>query len=232
MGIVYILMALAIALSITTVSFQNKGYLGVKFLLKALASFSFMAMGLAAVSMLPRIENWHVCVLAALLCGLMGDVFLSTRGIVKSEYVEPLLLAGMLFFLIGHIIYIIVFLSLAKSFIAWLAVFLAVIPIIIFLLIKRGAMSPSKAKLPVLVYSFIIGGMFLVALNYILKTRASAQAVIIFVGAILFMLSDLLLGFYNFGNFEKDSLKGHVVAFVYLPTYYIAQTLFALSMVI
>lgn len=228
---VYMLMALTIALSITTVSFQNKGYLGVKFLLKALSSFGFMAMGLAAIALLPKVENLHICILAALLFGLLGDFFLSLRGIAKTEYVEPILLAGMLFFLLGHIIYVIVFLALAGGFIPWLAPLLLVIPLLVFLLMRTGAISPTMAKTPILIYSFIIGAMFVSALNFLLKIPGP-RSTAVFIGSILFMLSDLLLGFYNYGKFEKDSLKGNVVAFIYLPAYYIAQTLFVLSMVL
>jgi uncharacterized membrane protein YhhN len=228
---VYVLMAMTIALSITTVSFQNKGLLGVKFLLKALASFSFMAMGLAALALLEKVEPLHICIVAALLFGMLGDFFLSLRGIAKKEYVEPILLAGMLFFLIGHVIYIIVFLTLAKGFIVWLAAFLFVVPLGVYMLLKSGKISPDMPKPPILIYSLIIGAMFITALNFLLKAR-SAAAVVVFVGSILFMLSDLLLGFYNYGKFEKDSPKGNFIAFIYLPAYYVAQTLYVLSMVI
>lgn len=232
MIIVYVLMALTIVLSIITVTLQTKAYLGMKFLIKSLASFSFMAMALAAIALLPKVEIWHICVIAALLFGLMGDIFLGTKGIVREEYIEPLLLAGLLFFLVGHIIYIIVFMTIINSYVIYLFAIVIVFPLIIYVLMKKNFIEPKKATLPIIMYSSIIALMFVAALNFIIATKGSTKGVLVFVGAVLFTLSDLLLVFYNFRDFGNNLLIKNTIAFVYMPTYYVAQTLFVLAMVL
>lgn len=232
MIIVYLLMALTIVLSLITVTLQTKEFLGMKFLIKALASFSFMAMSLAAIALLPKIEIWHICIIVGLLFGLMGDIFLGVKGIVKEEYIEPLFLAGLLFFLVGHIIYIIVFFSIASSYVWQLFAILVLFPIIMFVLIKKKAIQPGKASFPMIIYAGIIALMFVGALNYIIISKGTTKGIMIFVGAMLFTLSDLLLAFYNFKDFGNNLLLKNTIAFTYMPAYFTAQTFFVLAMVL
>lgn len=233
MTVIFIFMALTIVLSIITVILQTKGHFGKKFVIKAIASFCFMIMGFTALTFVDKILTWHIGVLAGLLFGLMGDVFLATKGIVKGEYLQPMLLAGLLFFLTGHLVYIVVFLSLAGGFVYPLIAVLALLPTIVFILIKTKVIQPKpKAAIaPIMLYAVVIGLMLVSALNYIVLTKASTQGIIILIGAILFTLSDLLLGMYNFGNLDNRISLKNTIAFIYMPAYYIAQTLFALSII-
>lgn len=226
MIIIYILMALAISLSIVTVIIQTKGIIEIKFLIKSIASFCFLAMGIVAVWLADNLEIWHIAIVVALLCGLMGDIFLATDGLVKKEYLEPLLLVGLLFFLIGHVIYIIVYFSIADSFNLLFLIIVGIFPLIMFGIIKTKFMEPKKAILPIIIYSAIIGLMVATATNLFVGSSFSKQSTLIFIGALLFTCSDLLLAFYNFGNRKKCN----ILAYIYMPAYYIAQTLFVLAM--
>lgn len=230
---VYVLMAVTAILSIITVILQTKGRFGLKFLIKGLASFAFMAMGFVALTIVDNIEIWQIGIILGLLFGLMGDVFLCTNGVVKDEYVQPLLLAGLLFFLTGHIIYIVVFLSLTGSFVYWLFAITVILLVVVSSLINTKVIQPKpkQAVVPIMIYTLIIGLMLSSAINYIIATNASTKSIIILIGAILFTLSDLLLGIYNFGNLDNKPAKKNIIAFIYMPAYYIAQTLFVLSII-
>lgn len=230
MVLVYFIMAVTIILSFVTVYTQTKGYMGTRFLLKILSSFSFMIMAFVAIAVVGKVELWHILILTGLLFGLLGDVFLGTKGIVTERYIEPLLLFGLIFFLIGHIFYIYVFITIAQSFLLWLLILIIVLPIVVFGMIKIGVMNPKRATIPIYFYSLIIGLMLISAINYIVTTTFTAKSIVIIIGALLFTLSDLLLGIYNFGNI-KEKTKARV-AFVYMPSYFIAQTLFALTIAV
>ncbi len=229
----FIFMAITIALAIATAYVQEKGLFGIKFLIKSLASFSFMIMGFIALFIARRVEVWHIGIMIGLLFGLMGDVFLATNGIVEERLMLPLQLGGVLFFLLGHIAYIVTFQSMIANFNLWFLLIFIAFPIIIYTLIKRGIIPcrPKKAIVPMIAYAIIIGAMFAWAINLLVDSQFSTQGIIIFIGAFLFTLSDMLLTFYYFCDFDGKKRRKNIIAFIYMPAYYIAQTLFALAII-
>lgn len=226
----YFFCALAVVLSIVTIIMQNKGLFGVKFLVKSLASFSFLTAGLIALLSPDTINKWQILIVVGLAFGLMGDIFLATKRVVKDELVDVLLLAGLIFFALGHVIYIAVFIILSGSYIYPLFALIAIFPIIMFLMIKKGAIAPGRAKIPILAYTVVIGVMLTLALSYMITSDFSVRGIVFFCAAVLFMASDTLLGFYNFG---KEGVRfSDTISAIYMPFYYIAQALFAISIIL
>lgn len=227
---IYVFMGITIAFSIATAYAQEKGVFGIRFLIKCLASSSFMIMGFLALYKVKRIDVWQIGVIIGLLAGLIGDVFHATNGIVETKFTNPLQLSGVVFFWISHLIYVMAFNTLFRNFNSWFFIIIAGIPVIVYILIiKKKIPCHPQAIVPMLFYALIIALMLAIASNILLESKASTQGVIIFVGALLFVLSDLLLGFYYFFDFKDNKKEKSIVAFIYMPVYYIAHTLFALS---
>lgn len=231
MRYLFFIMAVTILLSFLTVTLQVKQFHAFRFISKCVASLGFMTMGILALSLQKTLETWHFAVIAALLLGLMGDVFLGTKDLIKEKHKDPLMLSGLLFFLFGHIVFIIVFFILAGDFFYWMISLLVIFPIAIFTLIKLKIINPKNAVVPILAYSLIIGAMAVFSLNYFIVSSGSARGIVVFIGALLFCLSDTLLTFFNFREFKQEKSK-YILSYIYLPAYYTAQTLFVLAMVL
>lgn len=228
-GFLYVLTAITVFLAGLTVFVQCKGLFGIKFLVKSLTSFGFLTIGLVAFFYLDHVEKWHIIMAIGLALGLMGDVFLASKGVVEDRYVEPLLLAGLVFFLLGHVAYISVFVILSEAFSYFTLIPVVACPILMFILMQLGVIIVKKEKIPILVYSAVLGLMLGQAVNYAVENTFSTRSTFFFVAAILFLFSDFMLTLFNFG---KPKLKGSsLVTSFYMPSYYIAQCLFALAII-
>lgn len=154
-------------------------------------------------------------VIAALLFGWLGDVFL----IVKSKPVFFLL--GVCAFALGHICYISAMLSMYRS--PLRAVYI-LIPIalcviwMIFVRIKLLPYAPKSLRIPGFVYALLLSGTCLTALYRFLPTGKDFY-LIAFIGGLFFMLSDTLL---TGQQYRKELKHGN---FYVMATYIFAQAL-------
>lgn len=224
---IYIVSALTIALSFALVALENKEQFAIKFALKAVASLGFVTVGILAIVNAEYFQNWHIFVLTALIVGMLGDIFLSTGNICpKGKDLDILNLAGMMFFLTGHIIYIFWLAKFVEGFNWWLVIIPIVLPIVVAILAKLKVLNTGKATVPAIAYSAVIGAMLACAINaYISPTLQGLDiGKLILCGGILFSISDSFLAYYNFGNKPHIALK-----YIYMPSYYIAQILFAFT---
>lgn len=224
---IYLIAALTTALSLALVVLENKEQFAIKFVLKAVASLGFVMVGILAILNAEYFQNWHMFVLAALIVGMLGDIFLSTGNICKQgKDLDILNLVGMIFFLTGHIIYIFWLAKFVESFNWWLIIIPIILPFIVAMLVKFNVIKTGKATIPSIIYSAVIGLMLACAINAYMSSTLQALTIgkLILCGGILFSLSDSLLAYYNFGNKPHIALK-----YVYMPSYYIAQILFALT---
>ncbi|MGH8530453.1 MAG: lysoplasmalogenase [Nevskiales bacterium] len=150
---------------------------------------------------------------AGLLFSLLGDVFLMLR---RERF-----LAGLISFLLAHLLYITAFLqdmSPADGPLWLWGAFLLYAAGGLYLLLPRvGAL-----KLPVAAYTLALNVMAVLACSrlLVLETQAATYAAI---GAVLFLLSDSILSWNKF-------VKPFAVAeLLLLSTYFAGQTLIALS---
>lgn len=222
---IYICAALSVALSFIIVYLENHNVLAVKYALKAVASLCFVLTGIFAVINADVFQPWQMLVLIALILGMLGDIFLSSNNVVpEGKALDTLNLSGLLFFLVGHIIYIVWLLQYAKSFNYYLLFIVAAVPLIMFLLVRLKVLNPGKATIPCLAYAAIIGLMLASAINFYLDIGAFEISKLVLSGGVLFCVSDSCLAYFNFGGGKNPLLK-----YVYMPTYYVAQCLFALA---
>ena len=151
-------------------------------------------------------------IIAGLICSMFGDIFLMLR---KQQFI-----AGLLSFLVAHIIYCVAFYQQLTTPLPWLSLIPLVLPAIIFYGYLYNGLA--ELKLPVLVYVSAIVIMAFLSLAVYLASGSSA-ALAAFIGAVVFMISDATLAF------DKFKLSFHHAQRVILLTYYTAQWLIAWS---
>ncbi len=159
--------------------------------------------------------GYSLGIIAGLIFSLAGDIALMFKS-------SRAFLSGLVFFLIAHVIYSIVF-TVHSGFVPsdwnW-ALILMLLAILIYGYLYSGL---GNMKLPVLVYVLVISFMMHRALSTLSGSFFNlAQAVAIVLGAALFYLSDLILAINKF----KRPLKYNRLS---LAFYYAGQLLIALS---
>jgi uncharacterized membrane protein YhhN len=156
-----------------------------------------------------NIYMWFI--LGGLACGLFGDVFMM--------FPDRLFLAGMISFLIGHILYIGAFMTDIHFAITWWPLLIIPLGLIIYIPLHRFL---GRMRLPVIIYMIVIMAMAVVAIERwtTLNTVASLAAA---TGAIIFIISDSVLA-YDF--FRKPFRNAQAIM---LSSYWLAQWLIAMS---
>ncbi|TFG21912.1 MAG: lysoplasmalogenase [Promethearchaeota archaeon] len=163
--------------------------------------------------------NWLIVI--ALIFGYLGDIFLMFN---KEEF----FVFGLGSFLLGHIFYIIAFLlSISNIMMFPIWTILLVLPslFVVFYVIKRTLGKLGEVKVPTYIY---IGVIFFMGFCAILRFASFdlTSAIIVWLGANLFMLSD---GMIALNKFDKDIPKGEI--YIKL-TYVLAQFFIILGVLI
>lgn len=157
------------------------------------------------------VENrtYAILIVMGLALGLMGDVAI----VIK-------LIAGILFFGIGHCCYIAAILHVSTNVLWSIPIFIILYTLILIYYIK-SRMTLGKLLIPVFIYSLIITVMFSLAAT--IPFSVSEGGVLLFLGAALFTLSDIMFAYKKFCNFttKLDAIS--------LGCYYIGQSFFAVS---
>lgn len=161
------------------------------FVLKPLTTL--LIIGIAATG--PLDHDYTRYVLLALALSLLGDVFLMFGDGARTS--DRAFIAGLASFLLAHIAFVIAFVQglQAPDLPSWLAVIVFLAAGYLFVMLPRaGAM-----KLPVLLYTLVLAAMVFAsaARHESIGDDASLRALL---GALLFMVSDSLLGWRRFGS--------------------------------
>lgn len=189
-------------------------YLRGNTLLKCVFKPATMVCIIAITYLQPDAEpNYYkIAILIGLGLSLIGDIFLI--------FDRKLFLPGLVAFLLAHCAYVTAFYqtpTLPNSLYSAL-IFLAVFAVFIRILwFSLGAM-----KIPVIVYALVICAMGRFAMNRWLNI-GDMETLLAFVGAVVFVVSDILLGY---DRFKKPIAYKDIYI---LGTYFLAQWLIALS---
>ncbi len=134
-------------------------------------------------------------VLVALALSLCGDVFLMFGDGARAS--DRAFIAGLVSFLLAHVAFVVAFAQGlgAPALPGWLAAVVFYAVAMLFVLLPRA----GALKLPVLVYCLVLAAMVFAAAarHASLGDADSLRAVL---GALLFLLSDSLLGWRRFGS--------------------------------
>jgi len=195
---------------------QAKGRQRVHYVAKPLATaLIIIVAALAATSATtgsPVPAIYKTLILAGLLCSLLGDIALM--------FPEKWFTAGLVAFLAAQVLYVLAFKPAAGHPVS----VMTFLPFIFFGLLMFFLLAPGLGpmKLPVLVYMGAITAMAgFAASRYV--DLGGTRALLAFIGAVLFLISDSVLAYDRFG--KKFSLARILV----LATYFPAQLLIALS---
>ena len=197
---------------------ENKEKYVAAVVLKGLASLCFVIVGAMAG------DGSHLAklVLAGLILGCVADVLLNLRWVFKEKG-KLFFLVGILVFLSGHIVYLAAILPMAQS---WVICF--VIGIILTAGLMKWIFTKITAEKAFKIFGvFYIGAIVLmncVAISN-LVTVPSAFTALFAAGAVLFLISDIVLILNTFGPESKFSLR-----ITNLSLYYLGQLLIALSL--
>ena len=197
---------------------ENKEKYVAAVVLKGLASLCFVIVG----AMTGDGSHLAKLVLAGLILGCVADVLLNLRWVFKEKG-KLIFLVGILVFLSGHIVYLAAILPMAQS---WVICF--VIGIILTAGLMKWIFMKITAEKAFKIFGvFYIGSIVLmncVAISNLI-TVPSAFTALFAAGAVLFLISDIVLILNTFGPESKFSLR-----ITNLSLYYLGQLLIALSL--
>lgn len=152
---------------------------------------------------------YKVLIIAGLLFSMAGDTLLMPPW---NRFV-----AGLIAFLVAHLFYIVAFASQITTMVWWPLILVAIYGVVIYVFL---APSLDKMKAPVLAYIIVILVMAWLGWVYWLQAR-DLSALLAFVGAIFFVVSDSILATNRF------RMQFKVGRLLNLASYFIAQWLIA-----
>lgn len=218
----YVLLAIGITATIVFLVLRvKKGGIAALYA-KAIASCCFIATALAAMNRNRVFLEFGTLILAGLILGMLGDIWLDLKWIYLQDK-DSYLYAGFISFLLGHVCFITAIFRSApwNSFSIIMSIVLAlVIGLIAILMEKPLKMKYGSFKLIVFLYSCTLALTMTASMMtaYITKFKLSAW-IVMSVGALLFLLSDLVLSGMYFG--ENKNTKGNII--LNHTLYYAAQ---------
>ena len=196
---------------------KKENYMGAV-ILKGLASLCFVLVGVMAGNggQLAKL------IVTGLLLGCVADVLLNLRWVFPKKG-QLIFLVGILVFLGGHVVYLAAILPMADN---WAVC--VVVGVVLTALLMKWIFSKITAKKAFKIFGvFYLGAIML--LNCVavsnLMTAPSAFTGLFAAGALLFLISDIVLILNTFGPKSKFSLR-----VTNLSLYYIGQLLIAWSM--
>lgn len=205
---------------------------------KACASVSFIAVACAAVfdrlsDPSPIVINhtfnrWSLFVILGLVCGLLGDVWLDFKY-AFIEKSDKFTFGGFAFFLAGHLLYLVAIYN-TMSF-SLISVYIAIALAAIFALFtvfgeRKLGLKLGKFKAISAVYLAILAYFTVIAGGAAVQSSFAKGPVLMFVGALFFLISDFILSGTYFG--ENKNTKAYVLwnhIFYYAAQFLIASSL-------
>ena len=214
----YVLIPLCLVFAGLFLYVENQGKYVAAVVLKGLASLCFVILGLLAS------PGTHMAklIVTGLVLGCVADVMLNLRWVFKEKG-QLIFLVGILIFLSGHLFYLAAILPMCASKLACILIGMVLTALLMVWIFKR--ITAKKA--------FKIFGVFYIGAIMILNCVAvgnlisapSAFTGVFAAGAVLFLLSDIVLILNTFGSESKISLR-----ITNIGLYYIGQLLIALSL--
>ncbi len=230
--VTYILLALGVISLVFFLILRDKNGSPLATVIKTLTSLFFIATAFAALGENNTVTYDRIIVPAALIImglvlGLVGDITLDCKIVYQRmpKDSDTYTFAGMVSFGISHIMYITA-LSLLYYFNAWSLLVAVGVTVAVFAVsILAMKMNFGKWLIPSITYAFLLS-LFTANAAAIAITEATVgtDLVLLLVGSILFLLSDLVLSMTYFDG--KDSkimiVSNHIL-------YYAAQFLIAIA---
>ena len=223
--LVYFALALSIIMTVNFIVFQTLRDGVLSFVLKMFASVCFIVLGIAgyatSVGMGLGSSTIGLLMLGGACFGMVGDGVLALRELEdKRDFF--ITLCGMIAFAIGHIFYYTALILLAGfSFLPLVigAIITSLIMIVSTLVMK---LNFEKLFIPTIVYAFMLATTMVQAIYVAIVLGGSLASILLAVGFVLFLLSDLVLSLIYFIPQNRGDKKLYVINYT---LYYLAQIL-------
>jgi len=200
--IVFLVLAVLSTVFFLVVRVTKGGVSGL--LSKTIASVFFIALGVAgALSLSPNIDKAAIFILFGLVMGLIGDIVLDLK-VIYPESNDQYLNAGMISFGIGHFLYITAIILLITFNLTTLLVSIAItIPISVAIVFASKLMNINFGKFIVHAVLYTVILTFTSVYSIAIATT-DTRFVLMAVGMVLFLLSDLVLSPMYFAGKQDD----------------------------
>jgi len=221
--LVYFALSLAIIMAVCFIVFQTLGDGILSCILKLFASVTFVVLGISGFatssSMTYGVSIVGLLMLGGAAFGLVGDGILALKDIDESrDFIN--ILCGTISFAIGHIFYYIALIDYAGFSFIPLAVGAALDCIIIIVSMLGMKLNFGKLLIPTIIYAFILSTTMVQAIYGAIVLHGSVASILLAIGFVLFLLSDLVLSLIYFVP-KKDKK----LVITNLTLYYLAQIL-------
>lgn len=221
--LVYFALSLAIIMAVCFIVFQTLGDGILSCILKLFASVTFVVLGISGFatssSMTYGVSIVGLLMLGGAAFGLVGDGILALKDIDESRDCINIL-CGTISFAIGHIFYYIALIDYAGFSFIPLAVGAALDCIIIIVSMLGMKLNFGKLLIPTIIYAFILSTTMVQAIYGAIVLHGSVASILLAIGFVLFLLSDLVLSLIYFVP-KKDKK----LVITNLTLYYLAQIL-------
>ena len=184
------------------------------YLFKPLTTILILMIALLAVDPVSSFYKWAI--VAGLVLSLGGDIFLM---LPQNRFI-----LGLVSFLLAHIVFTLAFASVEGFYTSlWLLAPLLAVGAIVFF----GLLWPylGKYKIPAAIYTLVIFIMAWQAAGYQIQA-GNTSSLLALIGSILFIFSDMIL---TLNHFRAPIRNARLI---YMPAYYAALWLFAISVVV
>ena len=218
-----LLIILCLLIMSAFIYFEKKEKYVLTVVLKGLASLMFVILGFLCSRVIVDDGHFSKMVRIGLILGLIADVLLNLRFVFKKKG-KIVFLVGILVFLSGHILYLCALIPTVKNILIPLIVGIVLTAIIIYWIFTQ--IEAQKAfKIFGVFYIGAIVIMNCFAVTNLIQDPSNTRYLIFVIGAILFLISDIVLILNTFGKTSKFSLR-----ITNLSLYYLGQILIAISM--
>ena len=223
---IIIIIIITSLLSLITAFLYSRQNISLRVSFKAISSTGYVFIGIFSLIFNHDISILYASgILLGLVFGLMGDMLLSLHPYLDSREGIQFNLAGMVCFILGHVMYIIVF-TIYVGFNTAHLPFLLILPLIMFILIKIKFINAGKYSFTLIVYCAIFNLMLVQGIYYHNIVRNFFSSMLL-TAVVLFIISDFLLALNNFTRKKCRYLMSFCLVF-----YYSAQIIFATSLMV
>ncbi|MBQ5951421.1 MAG: lysoplasmalogenase [Lachnospiraceae bacterium] len=218
----YVLIALCAVLAVLFLSRESKKEYTAAVVLKGLASLCFVILGILNSSG----SGTAKLIVLGLLIGCVADILLNLRMVFEKKG-QLIFLVGILVFLTGHILYLAAVLPLCSNRLVCVIIGVILTALLMVWIFKQITAKPAF-KIFGIVY---IGAIMLLncAAVWNLVTAPSRFAAVFAAGAVLFLVSDIVLILNTFGKEFRQSLRNTNIGLYYAGQILIAMSLLALA---
>lgn len=224
MAVIIILAVIGMIIQGCFIAVEHKEKYVLADILKGCAAFMFVCIGFISYLKVTN-DSLGLKIVVGLVFGMIGDILLNLRFVLK-ENGQKAFLAGILAFLIGHILYLTALIPLTSTFIMDALIGALLAAALLIYIFKT-----MEVKLAFKIFGvFYLGAviiMTVIAIHLAIVT-GNTHDIVYAIGAVLFTASDIVLIFNTFSGTTKFSLRITNLSLYYVGQLLIAGSLFVL----